>query len=531
MLLVSTAYWSKAQVPDNPVTSDFSSTGAAGALNVENTGNEVAFVSGFGDVHVMCWDGSNPRWSWSRDNTYIDRFDIDGVNLGTVYDPDIVIEPVAGRYALIVYRLNVGGVENIHYEVWERTGLVFTNLLPSTALTTNGSCTYPNVDVNEQGDVAFVWQDNSTGAQTIFTRLSDIQGNLIGTSNVQVNIEYYNPDVAISNRQSSTSDVVVSFTYVKLGGDELHLSQHLYTDIASGIGTSLSNNAYDINSFGWSTPGIAGDFRFPRIAAINTYGSSGTGVIWNQQCAVAVDYWCTNGLIPPYLIHSVTQYGNPLLTTFELLNKPAPSGLSNLYDYISEKPVLTYDIRYVTVAWQSEMPVVSNPPFTDNFDIWVARLTNPNGTLSGLNVYSLVNILFNGIQILPSISGRHSSGAFASQNVYFTFFDQNLSPTDVKFKGSLYSSTQYRTAPDDQLSNGTDNLGVFPNPAFDQVRINLNSEKGSIRITNTLGQELVKSREVKNSDYVDVSTLPPGQYLVIITTDQGMERMPFTIIK
>ncbi|RYY67776.1 MAG: T9SS type A sorting domain-containing protein, partial [Chitinophagaceae bacterium] len=75
-------------------------------------------------------------------------------------------------------------------------------------------------------------------------------------------------------------------------------------------------------------------------------------------------------------------------------------------------------------------------------------------------------------------------------------------------------------------------LSVYPNPADSELKISsgtsLNNQ--NLRITNAAGQVSITKRLTGNAPYsVDVSTLRPGAYYVLIEGDNG--RQSFNFIK
>ena len=75
------------------------------------------------------------------------------------------------------------------------------------------------------------------------------------------------------------------------------------------------------------------------------------------------------------------------------------------------------------------------------------------------------------------------------------------------------------------LADGIYNLDVYPNPATDDVNINANFVEEinlNIKITNTLGQDILNLNNIKTRDYqnqLDVSKLPAGVYLIQFNFD------------
>lgn len=66
------------------------------------------------------------------------------------------------------------------------------------------------------------------------------------------------------------------------------------------------------------------------------------------------------------------------------------------------------------------------------------------------------------------------------------------------------------------------NVSIFPNPATDELSINLGEHGvGDAVITDLLGREVISTRLHTIVSTLDISTLTNGQYLLNVTTDQG----------
>ena len=70
----------------------------------------------------MTWDSDDPGFFWyDEENNQQGTYDIEGINYGTVTDPDIVLYDNDGNgiIAQIVYLLeDNNGLINVYYEVW-----------------------------------------------------------------------------------------------------------------------------------------------------------------------------------------------------------------------------------------------------------------------------------------------------------------------------------------------------------------------------------------------------------------------------
>lgn len=72
-------------------------------------------------------------------------------------------------------------------------------------------------------------------------------------------------------------------------------------------------------------------------------------------------------------------------------------------------------------------------------------------------------------------------------------------------------------------------FNVYPNPVSDLLYINQKAEVNvnSITVYNTIGQLVLKISNPKNKNYIDVSEMPSGGYLLNLETDKGLLKTKF----
>jgi len=61
---------------------------------------------------------------------------------------------------------------------------------------------------------------------------------------------------------------------------------------------------------------------------------------------------------------------------------------------------------------------------------------------------------------------------------------------------------------------------LYPNPAIENIQIKNLDGVGSFTLTDLSGRQLI-TRKVTNNEFVSVSDLPKGIYIVKITTKDG----------
>ncbi|PLW92880.1 MAG: hypothetical protein C0592_08415 [Marinilabiliales bacterium] len=108
-----------------------------------------------------------------------------------------------------------------------------------------------------------------------------------------------------------------------------------------------------------------------------------------------------------------------------------------------------------------------------------------------------------------------------------TTSDKQLEPWLAKGTGNTtWSGRNYCTAGLSDMEYIDANITTYPNPAIDQVSVDFsqyNVENGNIQVCNVLGSDVTEpaTGDFNGTVNIDVSSLSPGVYSIIITTDQG----------
>ncbi len=492
------------------------------STSIQNTGNDIKPRSS-SFWHVNTWDGSKPSWSWAINNVVQKTYDIQGINTGIVSDPDIVLS-MDREWVRIVYVLDGFLVTS---ELWQFNGTDYSYV--STQTLDEGI--NPNIDVNNANHVAVTYQ--KLGVPQVFAFVEEINNTLAGP--IFINQDGQRPDVAISNFAGILGQVVVSFTYISPDDQVLVLDQHRYGNLLSGSSTAISQEFRPIDA--WQA--INGTFGTPRIAH-NWYNETFpwcqfTVDDWHLSCAVAVDFKATNN---DEYIYTMTRHINGCNmpgTTFQL-SVVNTANNSFVAPQENRRPVVSYCGDVIVVAWEYLRPlppatvVLSN---TINRDIIVRRLTW-NGIPWGINVYSRVNLLNTGDQVIPSVSGRYTTGGATASDCYYLFVDQNAN--DVLFKGSYYHNINLRPVTSGSmeykkqvLTDDQEQVQLFPNPASDLLTIQGVSHGASIEILDRLGRQMLFMQSNSTQEQIRLpENMPSGNYAVrLVDEKQGVKHLPF----
>lgn len=94
---------------------------------------------------------------------------------------------------------------------------------------------------------------------------------------------------------------------------------------------------------------------------------------------------------------------------------------------------------------------------------------------------------------------------------------QKIHGNSVLYVDNLNFDNLISSVPEQSVKNTLFNL--YPNPASDSFYIGLNGKNTSVSIYNLNGM-LVQSGSVSNKDFVNISTLPQGMYIVKIRTNE-----------
>ena len=62
-------------------------------------------------------------------------------------------------------------------------------------------------------------------------------------------------------------------------------------------------------------------------------------------------------------------------------------------------------------------------------------------------------------------------------------------------------------------------IGLYPNPSNGKIRVDA-PDKGDIEVFNSLGQVVLRLKQSAEDEYLDVSSLSPGLYLLRLNAGQ-----------
>ncbi|MCF8298392.1 MAG: hypothetical protein K9J13_12670, partial [Saprospiraceae bacterium] len=400
------ALFSQYQLFFDPTTTDnFITTGI-----ITNTGCDSRQVPDeIWDMDVMVWDvsGSDGKFAWNCTNSNGD-FALDGGS--DVEDPDVVLGPNGSSVsALVVYEIS----GDIYYEIWDfdKNANTWSVNTPSTDITSGyGGCDNPNVDVDQDGNVVIVWEENGD----IMAVAGSITGGLNSPETVYSTNTNSVPDVCIYTNDNGTN---VGFTYIKDDGSDYHLAQQDedYSDVTAG---SMNQNPVFLKKADQSANE---SFGRPRIAAPGDGGSPQLG-----DYEIVFRFLWYDMSTPYYEIYGYNKYQGT--TNWDTINSQANPGAGNLTAEYNFEPVVTYSNlrQMIIVSWQY-FNSASKYGSLSTYDVLVRELSLDGNLINypGNDPwYSILNYTELGMQAKPSVAQRFSYG----NDVFFAYFDLISSP-------------------------------------------------------------------------------------------------------
>ncbi len=464
--------------------------------DVENTGNDVREFYGYNyDMFIMTWDGNAPGFAWDDAlNGNTGNLDIEGVQQGTVTDPDIVLYDDGDMHTLIVYLLD----DDVYYETWDYDGGANTWNLSSgpDPITTDGDCTCPNVDVDEVGNTVVVWEESNE----IIAVAGDIQGNF---QTELVVAEAHTPDVAL-NYLPSNQTIWVNFTFIENSGSNSYLSW-IGTDYPTvvtggnlGLGAATLYTAILSDGEYFGRPRIAGPIL---ITPINS-----------AEYEIVVKYY-----------QSYRHY----ILSFNMNNPNSPQIVNDYYADLTynnnKEPAVSYVGDNIVVTWTFDNDVISRQLFSDG-TLPLPPVNPPPLATGSYNVYSIVNNNTVGNQGISSVAGRFSSNVYGEKKLV-TFYNEDNS--EVNYKIIPFASTQFRLKPPEIQAD------IYPNPTKDFINIKIDNEfeTAKLELYNLQGQRLIQ-REITTQNFeLDVSELNSGIYKLRIITDNSFDTKSIEILE
>lgn len=117
--------------------------------------------------------------------------------------------------------------------------------------------------------------------------------------------------------------------------------------------------------------------------------------------------------------------------------------------------------------------------------------------------------------------------SFTGENFYPDFFNWVIKATDFNCK-SARQAVLLEANHIDNIDNNQ--IIIFPNPAFDEIRLSGITENLTFNIFNVLGQHLLSDFTSLKNNSISLVTLPPGFYLLKIE-GPGVRRKTFSFYK
>ncbi len=477
---------------------------AASSDNVENTGNDVQLILNNPNynMYIMAWDGDRPAFAWNDEfSGTANTLAIAGTQIGTVTDPDIVLYDNNVMWAQIVYLLD----DNVYYESWRfNVGTLTWNLTNGpTAITQNGGCTCPNVDVGFDGKTVAVWEENGQ----IYASAGDITGNFQAPFLIA---EAHTPDVALNFIQAQST--YVNFTFISDNGNNTQLCWIVasYLNISNGnpaLGPPTTLHTAFNNEY-YGKPRIAG----PIIVSLNN----------PAEYEIVVKHY-HNGRYD-IRSHHINNPGGVIINDFPV----------NLTAEINLEPVVSYVGDHIISSWTYDDTNLGNT--SNTIDIISRQLLASNGTAPPpillpppgiyipFNVYSVVNNNTAGVQAISSVAGRFATIASGEKKLV-TFYNENNS--QIYYKIRPYANVQFRTkSPEIQAD-------VYPNPTSNIVNIKIDTEfeTAKLELYNLQGQKLMQKEITEQKFELDVSELNAGIYKLRVSTGSSSETKSIEIIR
>ncbi|MEW6774319.1 MAG: T9SS type A sorting domain-containing protein [Bacteroidota bacterium] len=229
-------------------------------------------------------------------------------------------------------------------------------------------------------------------------------------------------------------------------------------------------------------------------------------------------------------------------TKLEYLGDMSSSG--EVFDFTSNPGDLmrypfSYGTNYTDIG-SGSMNAPGFPPFIINATITVNAdgqgtlllPSNPNVVYNNvLKVHSYVYMLIQGTGTLSAVTGTQTIDMFdfyvSGQKfpVFFVHYQRTVIPA-FGTNDFHVSAGHIATITLNIKENSTTTFEVYPNPSKDILylkNLDKNASSAKIQIFNVLG-EIVKTLELNNTDYINVSDLNTGVYWLQITKENELSK-------
>lgn len=166
--------------------------------------------------------------------------------------------------------------------------------------------------------------------------------------------------------------------------------------------------------------------------------------------------------------------------------------------------------QQVTLSECDTLKVINNSGYTDYFWTDTNSLGYPDG-----NTQIWPDTMIGGWgQDTSYIALSYFSLLVITHQAWPTFYHVHITPCTTVGYGNVNNTT----------------LNLYPNPTQDKLFINSDTEIESLMIASLNGQIVYQaSLNNKSTTQVDVSHLPPGNYITMIANDKGILNRRITI--
>lgn len=189
------------------------------------------------------------------------------------------------------------------------------------------------------------------------------------------------------------------------------------------------------------------------------------------------------------------------------------------WDFISKKLVLKWKYEYGydangnnTTYLTSEWNATAN-----NWDLYSNETSTYNPS------YNFSDLIFPSGYSMVSITYLPSAGDINNMPVedIETLRDNTNTVWNNNTKTHYYFSANIGTGINETKAGEFDEFIVYPNPVSDGFRLNTSEKNVRISIYDLSGS-LLLTKQISGNEYINISTLPQGMYMVRVTTEMGM---------
>jgi hypothetical protein len=227
---------------------------------------------------------------------------------------------------------------------------------------------------------------------------------------------------------------------------------------------------------------------------------------------------------------------------------PLGYGVEN---YIAEGTRLDYAIRFQNTGTDTAFTVIIRDTIPESLDLATLKMDASSHPYTvTLDTHRVLSFIFENIQLPDS-----SVNLAGSQGVVNFSMDHAIDrrPGDVilneagiyfDFNEPIITNLSRHTIDKDGLPTGTRNqrvqqvaVGIFPNPSAGRINVRIPDQRMQpddvLLVTDLYGRRLAEATYATAANGWDVSHLPAGYYLVVVTNKQGqaMGRAGFVVSK